>query len=52
MLEDELLHEGERLDELDRSNLKIIQDPARFCFGSVPSTPSSEAVAGINCIKP
>ena len=33
MLEDELLHEGERLDELNRNNLKIIQDPARFCFG-------------------
>jgi len=29
----ELLHEGERLDELNRNNLMIIQDPARFCFG-------------------
>lgn len=29
----ELLHEGERLDELNRNNLMIIQDPSRFCFG-------------------
>ncbi len=32
-LEEELLHEGERLDELNRNNLMIIQDPSRFCFG-------------------
>ena len=30
---EELLHEGERLDELNRNNLMIIQDPSRFCFG-------------------
>ena len=28
-----LLHKGERLDELNRNNLMIIQDPSRFCFG-------------------
>ena len=27
------LREGERLDDLNRNNLKIIQDPSRFCFG-------------------
>ena len=27
------LREGERLDELNRNNLMIIQDPSRFCFG-------------------
>lgn len=27
------LKEGERIDDLERSNLKIIQDPKRFCFG-------------------
>ena len=27
------LHEGERLDELQRNGYKIIQDPKRFCFG-------------------
>ena len=29
---DELL-EGERLDDLNRNGYRIIQDPARFCFG-------------------
>ena len=28
-----LLKPGERLDELNRNNLMIIQDPSRFCFG-------------------
>ena len=28
-----LLKEGERLDDLERNNLMIIQDPSRFCFG-------------------
>ncbi len=28
-----LLKEGERLDDLERNDLKIIQDPSRFCFG-------------------
>ena len=32
-IEDELLRDGERLDELNRNNLMIIQDPSRFCFG-------------------
>ena len=27
------LKEGERIDDLQRNGLKIIQDPARFCFG-------------------
>ena len=27
------LHEGERLDDLQRNGLYIIQDPGRFCFG-------------------
>lgn len=28
-----LIHEGERLDNLHRNGYKIIQDPGRFCFG-------------------
>ena len=27
------LKDGERLDDLERNGLKIIQDPSRFCFG-------------------
>ena len=27
------LKQGERIDDLERNNLKIIQDPGRFCFG-------------------
>lgn len=27
------LHDGERLDDLERNHLHIIQDPKRFCFG-------------------
>ena len=30
---EELIHEGERLDDLQLDGLKIIQDPNRFCFG-------------------
>lgn len=30
---EDFLREGERLDDLNRNNLKIIQDPSRFCFG-------------------
>lgn len=30
---EDLLKPGERLDELNRNNLMIIQDPSRFCFG-------------------
>lgn len=33
MIMEELLKPGERLDELNRNNLMIIQDPSRFCFG-------------------
>lgn len=29
----ELVHDGERVDDLQRSGLHIIQDPAGFCFG-------------------
>ena len=29
----DLIKEGERVDDLERSNLKIIQDPKKFCFG-------------------
>ncbi len=28
-----ILHEGERLDDLERNNCHIIQDPEGFCFG-------------------
>ncbi len=30
---DNLLLPGERIDDLERNNFKIIQNPARFCFG-------------------
>jgi len=30
---DNFLKEGERLDDLEQSNLKIIQNPSKFCFG-------------------
>ena len=33
MIQNNLIHEGERLDELHRNGYYIIQDPARFCFG-------------------
>ena len=33
MTQNDLIHEGERLDELHRNGYFIIQDPARFCFG-------------------
>ncbi len=33
MNKDELIHNSERLDDLERNGLKIIQDPSRFCFG-------------------
>jgi len=29
----DLVKEGERLDDLQRNNLKIIQNPEKFCFG-------------------
>ncbi len=32
-LPDVLLKEGEKIDDLQRNGLVIIQDPARFCFG-------------------
>lgn len=33
MITDPLLREGERLDDLQRNHLKIIQNPDKFCFG-------------------
>ncbi len=33
MARDSLLKTGERLDDLERNNLKIIQNPEGFCFG-------------------
>lgn len=32
-MEQELINSHERIDDLQLSNLKIIQDPERFCFG-------------------
>ncbi|MDE7060676.1 MAG: tRNA1(Val) (adenine(37)-N6)-methyltransferase [Lachnospiraceae bacterium] len=32
-LEEEVLREGERFDDLERNNYKIIQNPEKFCFG-------------------
>lgn len=33
MMQNNLVHENERLDELHRNGYYIIQDPRRFCFG-------------------
>ncbi len=33
MTDETILKPGERLDDLERNGLKIIQDPSRFCFG-------------------
>ena len=33
MMQNDLIHEGERLDELHRNGYFIIQNPTRFCFG-------------------
>ena len=33
MMENNLVHENERLDDLHRNGYCIIQDPKRFCFG-------------------
>lgn len=33
MEEDQLIREGERVDDLQRNGYRIIQDPGRFCFG-------------------
>ena len=32
-MRDEWVRSGERVDDLQRNHLKIIQDPGRFCFG-------------------
>ncbi len=41
-----LLKENERLDDLQRNNLRIIQDPGRFCFGMDAVLLSGFAFAG------
>ena len=33
MMDNKLVHENERVDELQRNGYSIIQDPGRFCFG-------------------
>lgn len=33
LAEEILIRETERVDDLERNNLKLIQDPGRFCFG-------------------
>lgn len=33
MMQNKLVHEHERVDELQRNGYSIIQDPGRFCFG-------------------
>lgn len=42
----DLVHEGERLDDLERNGLKIIQDPSLFCFGMDAVLLSGYARAG------
>ena len=42
-----LLKSGERIDDLQRNGLKIIQDPGRFCFGMDAVLLSGFASAGI-----
>ena len=32
-MNEQILKENERIDDLQRNNLRIIQDPGRFCFG-------------------
>lgn len=41
-----LLRPGERIDDLQRNGLKIIQDPKRFCFGMDAVLLSGFAAAG------
>ena len=42
-----MLKSGERIDDLQRNGLKIIQDPGRFCFGMDAVLLSGFASAGI-----
>ena len=48
----EFLHEGERLDDLQRNGLKLIQNPDWFCFGmdAVLLTAFAEVREGDRCI--
>lgn len=46
-LENTLLREGERLDDLQRNGYKIIQNPAKFCFGM-----DAVLLSGFTKIKP
>ncbi len=43
---DKLIKEGERLDDLERNNLRILQRPGSFCFGMDAVLLSSFARAG------
>ncbi len=47
-----LVKEGERVDDLQLSNLHIIQDPSRFCFGmdAVLLTGFAGATRGDRCL--
>ena len=47
MEENSLLLPQERIDDLERSNLKIIQDPAKFCFGI-----DAVLLSGFAAVKP
>ena len=33
MIQQDYLHDGERLDDLQRNGYRIIQNPEKFCFG-------------------
>lgn len=50
--EQELLQEGERLDDLQRNHLRIIQNPSWFCFGmdAVLLSSFAEAREGQRCL--
>ena len=42
-----MLKSGERIDDLQRNGLKIIQDPGRFCFGM-----DAVLLSGFASVKP
>lgn len=52
MRDGSLIHEGERLDDLGRKELQIIQHPGQFCFGmdAVLLSEFAKAAKGENCI--
>ena len=47
MIENQWLREGERLDDLERSGLFIIQNPSKFCFGM-----DAVLLSGFTKVKP